>query len=69
MEVYDRVIKIVGPKRIKLREAQIELGLQMKRLSQKHQQLQQVLNNIFLIFTIIMHQISVRPSVRLSDPI
>jgi len=48
MEVYDRVIKIVSPKRIKLREAQIELGLQMKRLSQKHQQLQQVLNSIFL---------------------
>ena len=48
MEVYDRVIKIVSPKRIKLREAQIELGLQMKRLSQKHQQLQQVLHSIFL---------------------
>lgn len=42
MEVYDRVIKIVSPKRAKLQEAEQELARQMKRLSEKHSQLQQV---------------------------
>jgi prefoldin subunit 5 len=42
MEVYDRVIKIVAPKRAKLQEAEQELARQMKRLSEKHSQLQQV---------------------------
>ena len=42
MEVYDRVIKIVAPKRAKLQEAEVELSRQMKRLSEKHTQLQQV---------------------------
>lgn len=42
MEVYDRVIKIVSPKRAKLQEAEEELARQMKRLSEKHTQLQQV---------------------------
>ena len=44
MEVYDRVIKIVSPKRAKLQEAEQELARQMKRLSEKHTQLQQVFN-------------------------
>lgn len=43
MEVYDRVIKIVSPKRAKLQEAEQELARQMKRLSEKHSQLQQVI--------------------------
>jgi len=43
MEVYDRVIKIVAPKRAKLQEAEVELSRQMKRLSEKHTQLQQVI--------------------------
>ena len=42
MEVYDRVIKIVAPKRAKLKEAEAELALQMTRLSEKHTKLQQV---------------------------
>ncbi len=42
MEVYDRVIKIVAPKRAKLQEAEQELTRQMKRLSEKHTQLQQI---------------------------
>lgn len=45
MEVYDRVIKIVSPKRAKLQEAEQELTRQMKRLSEKHAQLQQVREN------------------------
>ena len=49
MEVYDRVIKIVSPKRAKLQEAEQELARQMKRLSEKHSQLQQVILRLFVI--------------------
>lgn len=42
MEVYDRVIKIVGPKKEKLAEAEGELGLQMDKLNEKRAQLQEV---------------------------
>ena len=42
MEVYDRVIKIVAPKRAKLKDAEEELARQMACLSEKHHQLQQV---------------------------
>ena len=45
IEVYDRVIKIVSPKKAKLAEAETELARQMDKLNEKRAQLQQV--NIF----------------------
>lgn len=42
MEVYDRVIKIVGPKKAKLAEAEGELSQQMDKLNEKRAQLQEV---------------------------
>lgn len=44
MEVYDRVIKIVAPKKTKLAEAEAELALQMDTLNAKRAQLQEVSN-------------------------
>ena len=46
MEVYDRVIKIVSPKRAKLKEAEQELARQMARLSDKHHQLQRITDKL-----------------------
>lgn len=46
MEVYDRVIKIVAPKKAKLAEAEGELALQMDTLNEKRGQLQEV--NIYV---------------------
>lgn len=48
MEVYDRVIKIVAPKKAKLEEAEAELAAQMDTLNEKRAQLQEV--NHFFIF-------------------
>ena len=42
IEVYDRVIKIVSPKKAKLAEAEQELARQMDKLNEKRAQLQQV---------------------------
>lgn len=42
MEVYDRVIKIVAPKKAKLAEAEAELAFQMDTLNAKRAQLQEV---------------------------
>ncbi|CAG9767321.1 unnamed protein product [Ceutorhynchus assimilis] len=42
MEVYDRVIKIVAPKKARLAEAEAELALQMDTLNEKRAQLQEV---------------------------
>ncbi|XP_072152186.1 dynein axonemal heavy chain 3 isoform X4 [Bemisia tabaci] len=42
MEVYDRVIKIVGPKKAKLAEAEADYALQMEKLNEKRAQLQKV---------------------------
>lgn len=42
MEVYDRVIKIVAPKKAKLAEAEGELAVQMDILNEKRAQLQEV---------------------------
>ncbi len=42
IEVYDRVIKIVSPKKAKLAEAETELARQMDKLNEKRAQLQQV---------------------------
>jgi dynein heavy chain len=44
MEVYDRVIKIVAPKKANLAEAEAELAGQMDNLNEKRAQLQEVLN-------------------------
>ena len=41
-KVYDRVIKIVSPKKAKLAEAETELARQMDKLNEKRAQLQQV---------------------------
>ena len=42
IEVYDRVIKSVSPKKAKLAEAEQELARQMDKLNEKRAQLQQV---------------------------
>jgi dynein heavy chain, axonemal len=42
IEVYDRVIKIVSPKKEKLAEAEAALAFQMATLNDKRMQLQQV---------------------------
>lgn len=42
IEVYDRVIKIVSPKKEKLAEAEAALAFQMATLNEKRMQLQQV---------------------------
>lgn len=43
MEVYDRVIKIVAPKKARLEEAEAELAAQMETLNEKRGQLKEVL--------------------------
>jgi len=43
MDVYDRVAKIVAPKKIKLAEAQAELKMQMDKLNLKRNELKEVL--------------------------
>lgn len=42
MEVYDRVIKIVAPKKARLEEAEGELAILMDTLNAKRAQLQEV---------------------------
>ena len=49
IEVYDRVIKIVSPKKAKLAEAETELARQMDKLNEKRAQLQQVMSSIISI--------------------
>lgn len=46
MEVYDRVIKIVAPKKARLEEAETELALQMDTLNAKRAQLQEVTDKL-----------------------
>ncbi|RZF36882.1 hypothetical protein LSTR_LSTR004570 [Laodelphax striatellus] len=46
MEVYDRVIKIVAPKKAKLAEAEAELSIQMDKLNEKRAQLQEVTDKL-----------------------
>ena len=43
MEVYERVAKVVAPKKIKLGVAEAELAVQMKKLNEKRAELQEVL--------------------------
>ena len=42
MDVYDRVAKVVAPKKIKLAEAESELSAQMEKLNHKRKELQEV---------------------------
>ena len=42
MEVYDRVAKVVAPKKEKLAQAEGELAVQMEKLNEKRAQLQEV---------------------------
>ena len=42
MDVYDRVAKVVAPKKIKLAEAESELSTQMEKLNHKRKELQEV---------------------------
>ena len=42
MDVYDRVAKVVAPKKAKLFEAEDELATQMEKLNEKRAQLQEV---------------------------
>lgn len=46
MEVYDRVIKIVAPKKARLEEAEAELASQMETLNEKRAQLQEVADKL-----------------------
>lgn len=46
MEVYDRVIKIVAPKKARLAEAEGELAVQMDTLNEKRAQLQEVTDKL-----------------------
>lgn len=46
MDVYDRVIKIVAPKKARLEEAEVELAAQMDTLNAKRAQLQEVTDKL-----------------------
>ena len=62
IEVYDRVIKIVSPKKAKLAEAETELARQMDKLNEKRAQLQQVMWSIISITIVIfIYQIFIWP--------
>ena len=47
MDVYDRVAKVVAPKKAKLAEAEAELSVQMEKLDAKRAQLQEVKTLVF----------------------
>jgi dynein heavy chain len=42
MDIYDRVAKVVAPKKAKLAEAEAELAIQMEKLNTKRAQLKEV---------------------------
>lgn len=46
MDVYDRVIKIVGPKKIALAAAEQDLSVQMEKLNSKKAELQEILDKL-----------------------
>ena len=46
MEVYDRVAKVVAPKKIALKEAEGELAVQMANLNEKRAELKAVLDKL-----------------------
>ncbi|XP_033740540.1 dynein heavy chain 3, axonemal-like isoform X1 [Pecten maximus] len=46
MDIYDRVAKVVAPKKIKLKGAEAELAVQMDKLNEKRAQLKQVTDKL-----------------------
>ena len=46
MEVYERVAKVVAPKKLALAEAEADLSVQMARLNKKRAELQAVLDKL-----------------------
>ncbi|XP_039273758.2 dynein axonemal heavy chain 3-like isoform X3 [Styela clava] len=46
MEVYERVAKVVAPKKIKLAEAESDLAVQMKKLNEKRAELKEVVDKM-----------------------
>lgn len=42
LDIYDRVAKVVAPKKAKLAEAEAELAVQMKKLNEKRAELKEV---------------------------
>ena len=48
MDVYDRVAKVVAPKKAKLAEAEADLAVQMEKLKQKQSQLKEVFEFIII---------------------
>lgn len=42
MDIYDKVAKVVAPKKLKLAEAESELAVQMEKLNAKRAQLKEV---------------------------
>ena len=51
LDVYDRVVKVVAPKKLKLAEAEAELSTQMQKLNLKRKQLQDVcISPAFMLF-------------------
>ena len=42
MDIYDKVAKVVAPKKIKLAEAESDLAVQMDKLNEKRSQLKEV---------------------------
>ncbi len=57
MEVYDRVAKVVAPKKAKLAEAEAELSIQMARLNEKRAELKEVLGMCVVNTDIIYHSL------------
>jgi len=45
LDIYDRVLKIVAPKKLKLEEAEAELEIQMHKLNEKRAELKMVLSS------------------------
>ena len=59
MEVYDRVAKVVAPKKIALGEAQAELAVEMKKLNEKRAELKAVLDKLQVWTLIVCRQCQV----------
>ncbi len=54
MEVYDRVAKLVAPKKAKLGEAEAELSVQMARLNEKRAELKEILGIVHKHFKCVV---------------
>ena len=46
MDIYDKVAKVVAPKKIKLAEAEADLAVQMDKLNEKRAQLKEVVDKL-----------------------